>query len=82
MKLKKKFKCVLKNKKNCFKKLNRFLHIATWKQRFYLKKSAGELDLKMAKIYLLVTLMLKIASCEKFVNKFEDTEIRGRNILF
>lgn len=35
----------------------------------------------MAKVFLLLMLMLKLASCEKFINSinnFEDSEIRGR----
>lgn len=40
--------------------------------------SVGESVETMAKIYLLLTLLIKIISCEKIVSKFEDTEIRGR----
>lgn len=32
----------------------------------------------MASIHILLSLIFGLASCEKFISKFEDTEIRGR----
>lgn len=44
--------------------------------------NSRKVDETMAKVGFLLMLILKVASSEKFIssiNKFEDSEIRGRN---